>query len=73
LIPWQSALRWAQAALSTLSRSRRMEGSAIDRRVDGILLGLARRLEHERRATGRRTHHAEERHREGERPTRKAV
>lgn len=73
LIPWLSAVRWAQAALCTLERSRRAEGTAIERRVSGILLGLARRLEHERRAIRRRTHHAEERHREGERPTRLAV
>jgi hypothetical protein len=73
VIPWQGAVRWAQAALATLSRSRKAEGSGIDRRVEGILLGLARRLEHERRAASRRTRHAETRHRDGERPTRKAV
>ena len=73
LIPWRSAVLWAQAALGTLERSRRTEGSAIDRRVEGILVGLARRLEHERRASGRRTRHAEERHRAGERPTRNAL
>ncbi len=73
LIPWLSSVRWAQAALGTLEMSRRADGHAIDRRVSGILSGLARRLEHERRATGRRTRHADERHREGERPTRLAV
>jgi hypothetical protein len=73
VIPWQGAVRWAQAALATLSRSRAADGKAIDRRVEGILLGFARRLSHERRAIGRRTRHAEERHREGERPTRKAI
>jgi hypothetical protein len=73
LIPWRSAVRWAQAALSTLERLHRVDGPAFDRRVQGILLGLARRLEHERRSYGRRTRHAEERHRAGERPTRSAV
>jgi hypothetical protein len=73
LIPWQSTVRWTQAALRTLERNRRLDGGAIDRRVEGILLGLARRLEHERRASGRRTRHAEQRHRGGERPTRNAV
>jgi hypothetical protein len=72
-IPWQGAVRWAQSALSSLSRSKRVDGAAIDRRVLGILEGLARRLAHERRATGRRTRHAEERHRDGLRPTRMAV
>jgi hypothetical protein len=41
--------------------------------VDGILRGLARRLERDRRARGRRTRHAEQRHKSGKRPTRKAV
>jgi hypothetical protein len=73
LIPWLGAVRWAQAALGTLDRSRRSERGTIDRRVRGIVTGLARRLEHERRSAGRRTRHAEERHRDGERPTRSAV
>jgi len=73
LIPWRGAVRWAQAALGTLESTRKMQGHTIDHRVEGILLGLARRLEHERRASGRRTRHAEQRHREGERPTRNAV
>lgn len=73
LIPWQSAVRWAQAALGTLDRKRRAPQEEVERRLSGILRGLARRLEHERRATGRRTRHAEERHARGDRPTRKAV
>lgn len=72
-IPWQGPVRWAQSALATLSRSRKVDAASIEQRVLGILQGLARRLEHERRATGRRTRHAEERHRDGERPTRKAI
>src|SRR6185295_6655773 len=39
----------------------------------GILQGLARRLEQDRRGTGRRTLHAGERHAGGDRPTRKAL
>jgi hypothetical protein len=73
LIPWQGAARWAQAALATLDRPRKLDGAAADRRVNGILTGLARRLLHERRASSRRTRHAEVRHRGGERPTRSAV
>ena len=46
---------------------------ALERRVHGILQGLARRLEQDRRGTGRRTAHAGERHAGGERPTRKAI
>lgn len=70
-IPWRAAVRWAQGALSTLSR-RRAEESGPSSRVESILKGLARRLERDRRARGRRTRHAEARHASGERPTRKA-
>jgi len=73
LVPWRGAVRWAQAALSSLDRVPRSDDPAIDRRVEGILAGLARRLSHERRSAGRRTRHAEERHRTGERPTRNAM
>lgn len=46
---------------------------ALERRVMAILQGLARRLEQDRRGSGRRTAHAGERHAGGDRPTRKAV
>ncbi|HEV8198479.1 MAG TPA: hypothetical protein VGS03_00500 [Candidatus Polarisedimenticolia bacterium] len=46
---------------------------ALERRVLGILQGLARRLEQDRRGSGRRTAHAGERHEQGTRPTRKAI
>jgi hypothetical protein len=81
-LPWRRAVRWAQTALGTLNRSRRGGGSPrgaeageerIQSRVEGILRGLARRLERDRRARGRRTRHAEQRHSSGERPTRKAL
>jgi hypothetical protein len=45
----------------------------LERRVMGILQGLARRLEQDVRGRGRRTAHAGERHEGGERPTRKAI
>ena len=47
--------------------------AALERRVLGILQGLARRLEQDRRGSGRRTAHAGERHAGGDRPTRKAI
>jgi hypothetical protein len=71
LIPWQGAVRWAQAACGTLGRGRGRRASP--ERIDGILRGLARRLAHERRAAGRRTRHADARHLAGERPTRSAL
>lgn len=42
-------------------------------RIVGLLDGLARRLEKGRRAKERRTRHAEERHGQGDRPTRMAL
>jgi hypothetical protein len=42
-------------------------------RIQGLLEGLARRLEKGRRAQERRTRHAEERHDQGDRPTRMAL
>ena len=75
---WQRAVRWAQAALRTLEAPPRRSPPTgqierLEPRVLAILRGLARRLEHDHRARGRRTRHAEERHASGERPTRKAV
>jgi hypothetical protein len=67
-IPWRGAVRWAQGALASLGRVDR-SGT----RVEGILRGLARRLERDARARGRRTRHAESRHLSGDRPTRMAL
>lgn len=64
-VPWSSAVRWGQ---SVLRNAKKMP----PRRVDGLLAGLARRLERQARATGRRTRHADDRHRAGDRPTRMA-
>jgi hypothetical protein len=71
-LPWRRAVRWAQSALVSLG-GRRLPDGERDRRVDGILRGLARRLERDLRARGRRTGHAQERHESGSRPTRMAI
>ena len=77
-LPWRKAVRWAQSALQTVTsnsggRSARPSRAALERRAERILQGLARRLERDHRARGRRTRHAEERHASGDRPTRKAL
>lgn len=46
-----------------------MRSRARDDRLLGVLNGLARRLEKDRRAAERKTHHARERHAQGDRPT----
>jgi len=78
-LPWRRSMLWAQAAVAslgpTLRRMRRQDNRQVDleRRVMGILGGLRRRLERDGRSRSRRTRHAEDRHRSGERPTRKAI
>jgi len=69
-LPWRRAVHWAQGALQTLEARPKARAAG---RVTGILNGLARRLERDQRARGRRTRHAEVRHDSGQRPTRKAV
>jgi hypothetical protein len=49
--------------------ARRRAARALDNRLLGVLNGLARRLEKDRRAAERKTHHARERHAQGDRPT----
>lgn len=84
-LPWAEAIRWAQAAIATLRADSRRphpaprggelepgKRSGTHGRIEGLLQGLARRLERNRRATTRRTRHAEERHTTGERPTSQA-
>lgn len=71
-LPWRRAVRWAQSALVSLG-GRRLPDGERDRRIEGILRGLARRLERDLRARGRRTGHAQERHDSGTRPTRMAI
>lgn len=74
--PWRGALLWGQAQFADLARRAgkgQVPDAVFDRRVQGILLGLRRRIEQDLKGRGRRTQHAEERHRGGERPTRKAI
>lgn len=68
--PWRGAVQWGQSATATLPRAR---PERIDARVEGILNGVARRLERDARGRSRRTRHAQSRHLSGERPTRKAI
>lgn len=84
-IPWSTEVRWAADVVSSIERAvarsgikrrgkkaKGAEGKA-ERRIEGLLEGLARRLEKGRRARQRRTRHAEERHGQGDRPTRMAL
>lgn len=76
-LPWARAALWAQGVLSKIGRGRttRSETSEehLEKRIEGLVNGLARRLEQRRRARDRRTGHAQERHRQRERPTWKAM
>lgn len=71
-IPWLEPVRWAQSILEQLSRGAKQQAESEERRIAGILRGLAARFDKGQRAAGRRTHHGEERHRQGTRPTRMA-
>ncbi len=71
-IPWAEAVRWSQQALDSIERSQGKKSATPERlsgRIEGVLNGIARRLEHHRRSRDRRTGHAQKRHREGDRPT----
>ncbi len=72
-LPWRRGVRWAQHALSTIRGGRGPDDARLRGRVEGILRGLARRMEREQRSRGRRTRHAEDRHDSGRRPTRMAI
>jgi hypothetical protein len=75
-IPWADPVRWAQTAMDGIEHAfhRRLAPVAVlEQRLDGILAGLARRLEKGFRGKERRTRHAERRHAEGDRPTRMAL
>jgi len=72
-IPWAVPVRWAQTVLSEIGLSKRGSQGGREKRIQGLLRGLAARLEKDRRAAGRRTLHAAERHTSGERPTRMAL
>ncbi|TNF70469.1 MAG: hypothetical protein EP299_14010 [Acidobacteria bacterium] len=75
-LPWAAPAQWAQGVLGqverSLTRKKAPEDETIDKRLEGLLNGLARRLERERRARARRTAHGHQRHREKDRPTWKA-
>jgi hypothetical protein len=70
-------VRWAQTVLGgieqQLARAPRTPEKAIEPRIEGLLNALARRLEKGSRGKERRTQHAQQRHREGDRPTRMAL
>jgi hypothetical protein len=77
---WRRGVRWAQSALASVEKDgtwrRRRSGiprAELESRAAGILNGLARRLEQDLRGRSRRTAHADRRHHDGDRPTRKAL
>ncbi len=75
-VPWSATARWAQTILEQVERSpkkRVRSGEPLEARIEGLLKGIAKRLEQGDRAKGRRTSHAEARHEEGARPTRMAA
>ena len=73
--PWDEPARWADAAARTLTPKGRKggKGPPLQRRIEGLLTSLARRLEKGHRGKKRRTNHAESRHEAGKRPTRMAM
>lgn len=76
-LPWMRSARWAQDALRQIERAasstRDADEEKRDKRIEGLLTGLARRLERHHRSRGRRTSHAQHRHRQRDRPTWKAL
>ncbi|HEX3528892.1 MAG TPA: hypothetical protein VH988_17670 [Thermoanaerobaculia bacterium] len=76
-IPWGDAVRWAQTVLGgieyQLAKAPRTPDKAIEARLDGLLQALGRRLEKGSRGKERRTQHAQQRHQDGDRPTRMAL
>ena len=75
-LPWKPAQQWGQEALDTLDRAQGPGAGTwqeVSQRIDGILNGMARRLQQARRSRDRRTEHAQDRHKTGERPTRMAL
>jgi len=61
-----------KAGKSKKARRKKAEAAA-ERRIEGLIDSLARRLEKGKRAQARRTKHAAERHDQGDRPTRMAL
>jgi hypothetical protein len=76
-IPWSDAVRWAQGVLlrieGQLDRAPRTPLEVADKRIEGLVQAVARRLEKGWRGKERRTRHGQQRHSEGDRPTRMAL
>ncbi len=75
-IPWAEAVSWSQQALDSIERSQGKKSATpehLSGRIEGVLNGIARRLEHHRRSRDRRTSHGQKRHKEGNRPTQMAL
>ena len=77
-IPWFEAARWADRAVAQIDRllaRRPKQGQlqSVEHRIQGVLSGLANRLERERRSRGRKTAHGQKRHGQKNRPTWKAL
>lgn len=74
-VPWKPVVYWGQQVLQQIESTQGRKTAtpeALSRRVQGMLESMARRLEQGRRSRERRTGHAEERHHQGDRPTRMA-
>jgi hypothetical protein len=76
-IPWGDAVRWAQGLLvgieGQLESSPRTPPEAVEKRIEGMMNAVARRLEKDWRGKERRTRHGQQRHEEKDRPTRMAL
>lgn len=76
-LPWLEATRWTQSILRDVERSmsghKRPSDETVEKRLTGMLTGMARRLEHQRRSRDRKTRHGQERHRDRSRPTNMAI
>ncbi|HEY4572502.1 MAG TPA: hypothetical protein VIJ26_01005, partial [Thermoanaerobaculia bacterium] len=76
-IPWGEAVHWAQGVLlgieGQMERSPRTRPEAAEKRIEGLANAVARRLEKDWRGKERRTRHGQQRHTEGDRPTRMAL
>jgi len=75
-IPWLDASRWAHSILRdverSVSRPKPANEKQVEKRLAGMLAGLVRRLEHQRRSRDRKTHHGQKRHLDRSRPTDRA-
>jgi hypothetical protein len=76
-IPWGEAVHWAQGVLvgieGQMERLPRTPREAVEKRIEGLANAVARRLEKDWRGKERRTRHGQQRHTEGDRPTRMAL